>query len=526
MSCNLMFSEYLKKARLNGNVWIADVREEFNSSSQIPFEVKLKLTLLDNNEREFRLHLPDYSDEGEKKLLTDYISASLYNILAAVGGRRYEFIYDEENDKLNSLIFEVNNRFKPEIRGYGKIIRENQRISSHISFDGKTVEKRNLPEYLRKTVSDAQKGVRAGIDVGGTDIKLAVSKDGILAGTLEYDWNPSVFKTGDEFVRPVIELAKKLLGMAGAEKFDGIGLSFPDVCIFDKICGGETPKTLGIHNNSDVDYEREFKKISDLGAALKELCIENGEIHIVNDGSVAAFAAGVELAFKGDDELISDGVFSYALGTSFGSGWIDENGDVPPIPQEFYDSIIDIGSYESGLFAARDLRSTVSEASGFQGVDRYVGQAAAFRYAYDINPSLLDGFIEENNGMLKIISEPSDMRKLCLEHLMRLAKSGNEDAKAVFLKIGECLGQVSREVEYLLQPESDMRYIFGRFAKYPEIFSLLKEGHKKTMPKLELIAADDGLAFSPLMVQLAKKRDITVAQFGQAIGAIYLSAKK
>ena len=39
--------------------------------------------------------------------------------------------------------------------------------------------------------------------------------------------------------------------------------------------------------------------------------------------------------------------------------------------------------------------------------------------------------------------------------------------------------------------------------------------------ELELIPADDTLACSPLMLQLAAREDATVAQFGQAVGAVY-----
>jgi hypothetical protein len=44
------------------------------------------------------------------------------------------------------------------------------------------------------------------------------------------------------------------------------------------------------------------------------------------------------------------------------------------------------------------------------------------------------------------------------------------------------------------------------------------------MPELELLPADDTLACSPLMLQLAARTDVTVAQFGQAVGALYYGA--
>ena len=38
---------------------------------------------------------------------------------------------------------------------------------------------------------------------------------------------------------------------------------------------------------------------------------------------------------------------------------------------------------------------------------------------------------------------------------------------------------------------------------------------------MRLTAADDGMANTPLMRRLAESGDVTVAQFGQAVGAIY-----
>jgi len=37
------------------------------------------------------------------------------------------------------------------------------------------------------------------------------------------------------------------------------------------------------------------------------------------------------------------------------------------------------------------------------------------------------------------------------------------------------------------------------------------------------VAADENLARSPLMRALSARRDVTVAQFGQAVGALYWS---
>ena len=50
---------------------------------------------------------------------------------------------------------------------------------------------------------------------------------------------------------------------------------------------------------------------------------------------------------------------------------------------------------------------------------------------------------------------------------------------------------------------------------------MLQEGCRTVMPELELIAADEELAASPLMRTLAARGEGSVARFGQAVGAIY-----
>ena len=52
----------------------------------------------------------------------------------------------------------------------------------------------------------------------------------------------------------------------------------------------------------------------------------------------------------------------------------------------------------------------------------------------------------------------------------------------------------------------------------------MQEGAKRICPQLQLIAADDELAFTPLMQQLRAHPNYSVAQFGQAVGAVYFAA--
>ena len=57
---------------------------------------------------------------------------------------------------------------------------------------------------------------------------------------------------------------------------DGVGLSYPDVVIKDKIVGGETSKTAGLRANPDIDYEQEFAKLTALCGMLPRSAVTAG----------------------------------------------------------------------------------------------------------------------------------------------------------------------------------------------------------------------------------------------------------
>ena len=194
---------------------------------------------------------------------------------------------------------------------------------------------------------------------------------------------------------------------------------------------------------------------------------------------------------------------------------------MPELPLELYDLLIDLGSAPQAALSAEDLRSTRNENSGLPGARRYLGQAAAFRLAWELEPKLLEGFSEEKEGILRLRSEPEDLRKPCLEHLMSLAEKGEPAAEEIFRRIGVHLGQISREIEYLLRPGTEQRFLFGRFVRHPRCFALIREGCGSVLPGLRLIAADAELAASPLMRALAARGEGMAARFGQAVGALY-----
>ena len=109
---------------------------------------------------------------------------------------------------------------------------------------------------------------------------------------------------------------------------------------------------------------------------------------------------------------------------------------------------------------------------------------------------------------------------------MRRAEEGDAAACEIFRRIGEHLGQISREIQVLLSPETERRFLFGRFVRHPRCFALLREGCGRVMPALKLFPADGELARSPLMRELAARGEGYVARFGQAVGALYYAMER
>ena len=544
-----MLSEWIKKAEAGEAVWMSDLRAAF---AEDPDAVRLpvRLHLVTGGTLDYPCFLPRPHSPEEARFVEEYFFAFVYNLLSVCSGRSLSFFADPTDRQTAELIARFRLIFGVdggERRGYGKVISIADRLCASEGLPpfsaavlpledyapvGKTAAdgSSDLSERLRRCCRNAENKVLCGVDIGGTDIKLALSVDGRLVCTGEYDWNPAACTSAEEILQPIVEQieclrrsAEKLCRPGSPLLFDAIGISFPDIVIRNRILGGETPKTDGLRRTFGPDYDREFFRLNRLHELLLPLCRPDAEVRILNDGNMAAFTAAVELAADAESPPLRNGLIAHSLGTDLGTGWLRPDGSVPPLPLEFYDLILDLGSRPAAALPPADLRAVRNENSGLPGARRYLGQAAAFRLAQELDPSLLDGFTVRQNGILSVPTEPEDLRKPCLEHLMRLAESGRTEACEVFRRIGLHLGILSRELDFLLRPETKDRYLCGRFVKSKTCFRLLCKGCSEALPDLRLVAADENLARSPLMRDLSSRGDVTVAQFGQAVGAIYWS---
>lgn len=602
-----MLENFLKKARNDEEVFITDVAAAFAQLAK-KSELKLVLTQIDAHTRDFIIDLPlEIESDEEQTFVSDYILARIYNILSSLGGRSMALFYDKEIKWLDEILQQLDERFgilstRKERSGYGKCINVLDRMLDHIDEQASTtgfrfqlnptrdgrLEKKpeqrtvgeNAGERYKEIVGRMNTKLLCGLDVGGTDIKVAASEYGTLTALKEYDWFPADFTEAGQMIEPIlwlVRLVRAKLSLANLPEgvlrealenklaaafakdcslevlsaaveaaeaalesrlllFDGIGLSFPDVVVKNKIVGGEVYKTRGMRNNEKLDYEVEFAKLTDLDLELQKFTKTSAGVQITNDGPMAAFTAAVEEVFSPQADKVADGVFAHTLGTELGTGWITEEGKIPDIPLEVYNFIIDIGSYPSRRYAADDLRSINNFNTGLSGtLQKYTSQSGAFRLACKYfqaeRPALWKNLLElgyvskvSKDGHEEFVcpTEPQDLRKPFLQHLMDLASHENDPVcERIFTDIGRYLAVTWSETELILQPLVKSRTMFGRLVKNPKCFELLEAGAKSRIPEIHFDVADGSIAFTPLMEQLEHDPDYTVAQFAQAVGAIY-----
>jgi hypothetical protein len=208
---------------------------------------------------------------------------------------------------------------------------------------------------------------------------------------------------------------------------------------------------------------------------------------------------------------------------------------VPEYPLEVYNCIIDLGNDPAKAYASADVRSLNNFNTGIAGtLQKYTSQSGAFRLAEEyyrksapvLYKQLFDEqyiTVETENCMVPTV-EPVDLRKKFLEHLMAQAENGVPDAERIFEQIGEYLAVTWLETEDVLHPAAKERVLYGRFVKRRKCFELMLAGARRILSDIVFSAADDELAYTPLMCELRDDPAYSVAQFGQAAGAVYFAA--
>ncbi|MCC8165711.1 MAG: hypothetical protein LIQ31_06090 [Planctomycetes bacterium] len=585
--------EFVNTARAGRPVYITDVRNRYNAlPREQSFPLHIIVKTIDGGDRRLSLRLPRFldSEEAEGRFTVDFFLAEIYNILSSLGGRKIILVNPENAPEAEVLVDEFNDKFcvdakRSERSGYGKCLNVLDRILGALS-DGKkggcrkfrmelvtkdktskiesVVPAGRVAEMFALATRNLEEKTILGVDIGGTDIKLALSHDGRLVKFKEFDWFPASFTTVEELIDPVVVLVR-LMGLAALAHqngdtdlanrlepafavtatvpemlgiieevtaatggagfaFDAIGMCFPDVVVDNKIVGGEVFKTRGIRDALGADYDRSFSRLTDLDILLAPFVKPDGCVAIVNDGPMAAFTAGVEAAAK-DPAAVANGVFAYTLGTELGTGWVTEQGAIPKIPLEVYNFIIDLGSWPEREYEPDDLRSINNFNTRLPGtLQKFACQSGVFRMALkyfpERRPDLLArlrdaGFIVEMDGYagmgLYVPTGPKDMRKPFLEFMMGLVDSENDpDVNRIFENIGVALAVTGEEIDWILAPAARERILFGRLVKNPSCFSLVKKG-AASRGAAALHVADNDMAETPLMRDLREHSEYTVA---------------
>jgi len=582
-----MLQSFIRAADADRPVYICDVRDAFLREGDRPFHFHVRL--YDGSVRPFALRVPRCRDGEESRFTASFLNAMVHNALSALGAREIAVYVDPADAKLAAFARSLGDTFQVNApiasrMGYGKCLNVNQRTLTALfgpearfrfTADGLSAEpavpapQPGVPgaPVFASLPRRAERGMWMGMDIGGTDVKVAASLDGRLCALREYDWSPAEFTRAEQLLEPLLLLARLTRAIVNLEArgmgecipaealdrsagypallratlameaalaqpprgFDGIGLCFPDVVIRNRIVGGETPKTQGMRENPDADYEAQFARVAGLCDRLREYVVPGGAVLNTNDGPMAAFTTAVEQAAAGRE--LSDGFFAHTLGTDLGTGWILPDGSIPEMPMEVYNCIVDLGSRGQRRYAAGDARSMLNFNNGLPGtLQKCACQTGVFRLAAgrlpEADPALFSRALDEglfawDGSRLTVPTAPRDMRKPCLEFFMGAAEDPRSPAAELFRGVGESVAAAWRETDYLLRPTCRSRTLFGRLVKTRACFDLILEGARRIVPDIALEVADEGLANTGLMKQLAAHPTCTVAQFAQAVGAIH-----
>ena len=122
-----MIKEMIDSAKRGENVFITDVRNEFQSLDIMGESIIIQLDLINKGDtRYFRLIVPVVEQEADEEIafIESYIRAEIYNMLSSLGCRGLTVYFNTENMVLNSIFAGVREAFcmdKPlsERTGYG-----------------------------------------------------------------------------------------------------------------------------------------------------------------------------------------------------------------------------------------------------------------------------------------------------------------------------------------------------------------------------------------------------------------------
>ena len=194
----MMINEMLFRAERGEPLWLPDLRGSFANCVGARKAV-VRLTGSEGSARDYELFFPPAEGEREKAFLLRFAAANVYNLLSAFSGREVRIFCDDE---LRALLAPLPALFDaPD--GFGKVRNIARRIHGSFqivfspltdyapSAEEETKAAVDLDKRLLALCAAAEEKSCVGVDIGGSDIKLAAAVKGKLLYTQEYDWNPA-----------------------------------------------------------------------------------------------------------------------------------------------------------------------------------------------------------------------------------------------------------------------------------------------------------------------------------------------
>lgn len=260
--------------------------------------------------RETKIHATDDMFEADYRYLERYIKFLLWSI----GGYRIyisgtpqiaerlrsEYIYDEKNESKNGKRwFDV--QFMEDV--------------FEQTIEIITVPYDSFPSEIDNTISIGGHfdGNRIGLDLGGSDLKVALLKDGEEIYSEELVWHPKTMSDPEyhyEFLINVLKDAEKRLGHV-----DAIGISSAGVLI------GNNLRLASLFIKVPREDKEAWDKVHNVFDNVAKT-IGDGTVPVVaaNDGDITALAGALGHGVKN--------VLGLAFGTSIAGGFVDEDGNI------------------------------------------------------------------------------------------------------------------------------------------------------------------------------------------------------
>ncbi|MFW6313133.1 MAG: hypothetical protein ACOC2N_04535, partial [Spirochaetota bacterium] len=230
-----MIARFVQLSREDAPVFITDIRRAFSEDPSSV--VECVLILPDGvSVKRFGIPLPALTDLGpqEWEFAVSYVRAEIYNHLTSLGGYALSLYYDRSDRSLETVVAAAVDSFQIERprearTEYARIVNVLDRMNDALHPDEAVETRRftiecndrsDLPMAtasveFRAPATDAFVAVTSnmdgtvicGLDIGGTDIKAALTVDGVLVAMKEYDWNPGASGEVEQIVDPIVDIA-------------------------------------------------------------------------------------------------------------------------------------------------------------------------------------------------------------------------------------------------------------------------------------------------------------------------------